>query len=147
VLSVRITRLCVEGSRFHLISYYVELETDVLYGRIITSIASHIDLNTLDALSLTCRQVRANLLQFRSQLLTSTLHCENEDLELDPEHTFRYRARAADWYFVELGREAPSASNGKVGDCARDMVGGCRRCGRIVCRVSSSFDILLGRGC
>lgn len=25
---------------------------------------------------------------------------------------------------------------GKFGDCARDMVGGCRRCGRVVCRVS-----------
>jgi len=101
---------------------------------IITSIASHIDLNTLDALSLSCRQVRANLLQFRSQLLTSTLHCENEDVELDPEHTFRYRARAADWYFVESGRETPGSGTGKVGDCARDMVSGCRRCGRIVCR-------------
>ena len=106
------------------------------YNRVVVSIASHIDLNTLDALSLTCRQVRANLLQFRTQLLTSTLHCENEDVELDPEHTFRYRARTADWYmyFVDAGREAAGA--GKVGDCARDMVGGCRRCGRVVCRVS-----------
>ncbi|KAG0652000.1 hypothetical protein D0Z07_1154 [Hyphodiscus hymeniophilus] len=86
---------------------------------IIMSIASHIDLNTLDALSLTCRQVRANLLQSRSQLLASTLHCENEHVELDPEHTFRYRARAADWYFVDAGRDA--AGVGKVGDCARDM--------------------------
>jgi len=105
--------------------------------RIIISIASHIDLNTLDALSLTCRQIRANLLQFRTQLLSSTLHCENEDVELDPEHTFRYRARAADWYFVEAGREA--AGTGKVGDCARDMVGRCRRCGRVVCRVSATL--------
>jgi len=99
---------------------------------IITSIASHIDLNTLDALSLTCRQIRANLLQFRTQLLTLTLRCENEEVELDPEHTFRYRARAADWYFVETGRDAHGV--GKVGDCARDMVGGCKRCGRVVCR-------------
>jgi hypothetical protein len=104
---------------------------------IIMSIASHIDLNTLDALSVTCRQVRANLLQFRTQLLTSTLHCESENVELDPEHTLRYRARAADWYFVDAGRDA--AGVGKVGDCARDMVGGCRRCGRIVCRVSLSL--------
>lgn len=99
---------------------------------IIASIAEAIDLNTLDALSLTCRQIRVNLLQFRTQLLTSTLHCENEDLELDPEYTFRYRARAADWYFVEAGRD--SHCSGKVGDCARDMVGGCRRCGKVVCR-------------
>lgn len=97
------------------------------------SIASHIDLNTLDALSRTCRQIRVNLLQFRTQLLSSTLRCENEDVELDPEHKFRYRARAADWYFVEMGRE--SAGAGKVGDCARDMVAECRRCARVVCRV------------
>jgi len=99
---------------------------------VIISIASHIDLNTLDALSSTCRQIRANLLQFRSQLITSTLHCENENVQPDPEHTFRYRARAADWYFVEGGREL--SGSGKFGDCARDMVGGCRRCGRVVCR-------------
>ncbi|KAH6674277.1 hypothetical protein B0J14DRAFT_589649 [Halenospora varia] len=100
---------------------------------VIISIASHIDLNTLDALSRTCRQVRANLLQFRTQLLQSTLHCENEKVELDPDNTFRYRARAADWYFVDIGR-ATAVDTGKVGDCARDMVNGCRRCGRVVCR-------------
>ncbi|KAK0108243.1 hypothetical protein ONS95_003062 [Cadophora gregata] len=99
---------------------------------IIMSIASHIDLNTLDALSSTCRQVRVNLLQFRTKLISSTLHCENEDVELDPEHTFRYRARAADWYFVEGGIVGSGA--GKFGDCARDMVGECRRCSKVVCR-------------
>ncbi|CZT10142.1 uncharacterized protein RAG0_14697 [Rhynchosporium agropyri] len=86
---------------------------------VIMSIASHIDLNTLDALSSTCRQVRVNLLQFRTQLINSTLHCDNEDVALDPEHTFRYRARAADWYFVEGGTIGSGA--GKFGDCARDM--------------------------
>jgi hypothetical protein len=103
--------------------------------RIIIAIASHIDLNTLDALSLTCRQVRANLLQFRTKLLASTLLCDNEDIELDLEQALRYRARAADWYFVDIGRDASRV--GKVGDCARDMVGGCRRCGKVVCRVST----------
>lgn len=101
--------------------------------RIITSIASHIDLNTLDALAITCRQIRANLLQFRTQLLTSTLHCANEDAELNTDNTLRYRARAADWYFLEAGRD--HGGTGKVGNCARDMVGECRRCGTIVCRV------------
>jgi hypothetical protein len=114
----------------------VGLDTD--HDRIIMSIASHIDLNTLDALSSTCRQIRVNLLQFRAQLITSTLHCENEDIEPDPEHTFRYRARAADWYFVDSGREAMGSGAGKFGDCARDMVGGCRRCGTVVCRVRTS---------
>lgn len=118
-------------THFTLARWCEKIKTDGC--RVITSIASHIDLNTLDALSLTCRQIRANLLQFRTQLLTSTLHCENEHVELDPEQTFRYRARAADWYSVEGGKDAQGV--GKVGHCARDMVGGCRRCGRVVCRV------------
>ncbi|KAK2624989.1 hypothetical protein QTJ16_005358 [Diplocarpon rosae] len=99
---------------------------------VIISLASHIDLNTLDALSLTCRQIRVNLLQYRTHLLLSTLHCENEDVELDLEHTIRNRARAAGWYFVEGSTLGSGA--GKFGDCARDMVGECRRCGTVVCR-------------
>lgn len=69
-------------------------------------------------------------------------------MELDPENTFRYRARAADWYFVEAGRQGDGNGNGmgKVGACARDLVGGCRRCGRVVCRVSSSFYCLPNTG-
>lgn len=43
----------------------------------------------------------------------------------------RYRARASDWYFVEEG-----GGTGKVGECARDMVAECRRCSKVVCRVS-----------
>ncbi|TVY55816.1 hypothetical protein LCER1_G005120 [Lachnellula cervina] len=99
---------------------------------VVISIASHLDLNTLDALSLTCRQVRANLLQFRTQLLSTTLRCSNEYIQSDPERTLRYRARSADWYFVEVGRNR--AGTGKVGQCARDLVGGCRRCGDVICR-------------
>lgn len=113
---------------------------------VITAIASSIDLNTLDALSSSCRQIRANLLQYRSHLITSTLHCENEEIAPDPEHTFRYRARAADWYFVEGGRESLGSGAGKFGDCARDLVGGCRRCGRVVCRnctIKSPAPVLL----
>ncbi|RDW60969.1 hypothetical protein BP6252_12352 [Coleophoma cylindrospora] len=108
---------------------------------IITSLASHLDLNTLDSLSQTCRQVRANLLQYRSHLLASTLHCENEDLEINGDHVFRYRARAADWYFVEQGRE--SRDVGKVGDCARDMVAGvylCQPCGRSLRSSDSEYE-------
>jgi len=98
---------------------------------IISAITFSIDLNTLDSLSLTCRQVRANLLQFRTQLLASTLRCCNEDVVPNLEHTLRYRARAADWYFIE---EGGANVNGKVGSCARDMVAECRRCGKVVCR-------------
>ncbi|PBP15336.1 sulfate transporter, partial [Diplocarpon rosae] len=66
--------------------------------------------------------IRVNLLQYRTHLLLSTLHCENEDVELDLEHTIRNRARAAGWYFVERGTlgsscraASPSPSTRSVG--------------------------------
>jgi hypothetical protein len=103
---------------------------------IVMSVASSIDLNTLDNLSRTCRQIREGLLQYRKMLLVSTLHCSNEHLPVDPEETLRYRARAANWYYMQdAGR---SSYNGKSGQCARDLVAECRRCGTVVCRVSST---------
>ncbi|GKT45054.1 uncharacterized protein ColSpa_05235 [Colletotrichum spaethianum] len=97
---------------------------------IVMSIAEHIDLNTLDSLARTSRQVRRGLLQYRSILLSSTLHCSNEDAPVDPESTFRFRARAGNWYYMEDGRNY----NGKSGSCARDLVTECRRCRTVVCR-------------
>ncbi|OBT86238.1 hypothetical protein VE02_05876 [Pseudogymnoascus sp. 03VT05] len=96
-----------------------------------TIITSHIDLNTLDSLARSCRQIRENLLQFRSQLISRTLRCSNDAVALNKNHILRYRARATNWYFVE---EDGGNSEGKVGECARDLVGGCRRCGVVVCR-------------
>ncbi|KAF1836547.1 hypothetical protein BDW02DRAFT_587354 [Decorospora gaudefroyi] len=72
---------------------------------IVRQLAAQLDLNTLDDLSRTCRQFRANLLDYRSQLVKHTLHCCNEKL-----------------------------TTGRVGKCARDMVGECQRCARVVCR-------------
>lgn len=98
------------------------------------SVAAHIDLNTLDNLARTCRQVREGLLQYRKMLLVSTLHCCNEHIPIDPEETLRYRARAMNWFYMV---EASKANlNVKSGQCARDLVEGCRRCGTVVCRVS-----------
>ncbi|RYP45535.1 hypothetical protein DL768_008127 [Monosporascus sp. mg162] len=98
---------------------------------IVMAIASSLDLNTLDSLSRTCRQVRGALLQYRSSLVTHTLHCENDNLPIDPEDTLRYRARACNWYYMDDGRGDYSS---KSGSCARDMVAECRRCARVVCR-------------
>ncbi|AEO63468.1 256ac23a-9a33-4183-9ee1-fb480e5b72b6 [Thermothielavioides terrestris] len=99
---------------------------------IIMSVAASIDLNTLDNLSRTCRQIRQGLLQYRKMLLVSTLHCVNEDLPVDPEETLRYRARAGNWYYMQDAGRA--TYYGKAGQCARDLVAECRRCGTVVCR-------------
>ncbi|KAI0134558.1 hypothetical protein BJ170DRAFT_204807 [Xylariales sp. AK1849] len=99
------------------------------------AIASSLDLNALDNLSRTCRQLHEALLQYRSPLVTHTLHCVNEDVALDPEDTLRYRARAGNLYYMEeLGRASGTNYNGKSGQCARDMVAECRRCNTVVCR-------------
>lgn len=105
------------------------------------AVASLLDLNALDNLSRTCRGVRQGLLQYRSSLVTHTLHCVNEDIVVDPEDTFRYRARAGNWFYMqEMGGDR---YNGKSGSCARDMVAECRRCAKVVCRVRFSLSLSL----
>ena len=92
-----------------------------------SQLASQLDLNTLHNLSRTCRQFRANLLEYRKQLVKHTLHCVNEDPEKGEqvaEHEQRLRH--------EYGRQLTS---GRIGKCARDMVGECQRCANVVCRV------------
>ncbi|KAK1760542.1 hypothetical protein QBC47DRAFT_367434 [Echria macrotheca] len=100
---------------------------------IIMSVAANIDLNTLDSLSRTCRAIHGGVLQYRKMLLISTLHCVNEHLPVDPEETLRFRARAGNWFYME---DAPGRTgySGKAGQCARDMVSECRRCGTVACR-------------
>jgi hypothetical protein len=97
--------------------------------------AAHIDLNTLDSLSRTCYRIHRSMAEYRKPLMLSTLHCSNEHLPVDPEETLRYRARASNWFYME---DSPgrSSTTGKSGQCARDLVGECRRCGTVVCRVS-----------
>lgn len=87
--------------------------------RIIIEIAGRLDLNSLDSLSRTCRQVHAGLLQYRAALIARSLRCVNEGFSRDPSW------KPAGTYH---------------GRCARDLVGECRRCGVVVCRVSQVHD-------
>ncbi|CAF9920073.1 MAG: hypothetical protein ALECFALPRED_001420 [Alectoria fallacina] len=100
---------------------------------IVTQLAHNVDLNTLDALSRTCRQIRANLLQYRNRLVQQTLHCENEFRGAKSSQSEKPGQK---WHI--LG-EAGHLVSGKVSTCARDLVSDCRRCGRIVCRVCPPF--------
>ena len=116
------------------------------------SIASHIDLNTLDALSSTCHQIRANLLQCRNLLRSATLHCDMEDVELlsFSEYPMRYRPGTNTLFLVDGSGEddeqdahLPRGRRYTYKYCARDMVGACQRCAAIVCRVSClAFTVL-----
>lgn len=94
-----------------------------------TQLAHKVDLNTLDALSRTCRQIRVNLLQYRNRLVQQTLRCENEFRDANSAESEKPGQK---WHI--LG-EAGHLVSGKVSMCARDLVSDCRRCGRIVCRV------------
>jgi hypothetical protein len=93
-----------------------------------------LDLNTLHDLSRTCRQFRANLFQYRTMLKTLTLCCENESP--DPSGTLDGDGQgltAARLY--SQPKRSGRFTSGKIGPCARDMVGECRKCSKIVCRV------------
>lgn len=102
---------------------------------VVMAVAALLDLNDLDSLSRTCRGVHNSLLQYRSILLRSTLHCSYEEVPVDPESTLRYRARAGNWYYME-DTSRTGCYNGKAGSCARDMVAKCRKCSTVICRVS-----------
>ncbi|EMD70205.1 hypothetical protein GGP41_000340 [Bipolaris sorokiniana] len=95
---------------------------------IVSQLAAQLDLNTLHDLSRTCRQFRVNLLEYRSQLVKHTLHCVNEDVE--PGETPGSSLQGGRYGMAMESR----LTTGRVGICARDMVGECQRCGTIVCR-------------
>jgi hypothetical protein len=117
-------------------------------------LASHVDLNTLHALSLTSHLIRSSLLQSRTQLRARTLRCIN-DVQ-SHRGILGGARRAADdasgttarigARLREQGMTTASGSydlmsalrmtSGRVGPCARDLVGSCRKCANVVCRVS-----------
>lgn len=107
---------------------------------IVKEIARAVDLNTLDALSRTCRQFHANLAPFRHQLVRETLRCENEYIEtvaemLDGRAVLPSSVKSVLRLLSQGTSEPGRMTRGKVSKCARDMVGECRRCNKVVCRV------------
>lgn len=98
-------------------------------------------MNTLHELSRTCRQFRANLLQYRKLLIEQTLRCENERANPALRLGNALNASVQQWTtYARTGEKIDRISSGKVGACARDMVGECRRCGTMVCRVWRSDE-------
>ncbi|KAI2640025.1 hypothetical protein GGS21DRAFT_504667 [Xylaria nigripes] len=89
---------------------------------IVSSIVSWLDLNSLDNLSRSCRQIRASLLEHRGALVKWTLRCFQDESPLGPQENDMAHVRSI------------SEDHRRQGTCARDMVGGCRRCGKPVCR-------------
>ncbi|KAI1360381.1 hypothetical protein F5Y08DRAFT_317483 [Xylaria arbuscula] len=87
------------------------------------AIVSWLDLNSLDNLSRTCRQIRSNLLQYRGPLVTHTMHCYKEQPPLEPDDN------EMNWHYMSI-----SDGYRRKGSCARDLVAECRRCARPVCR-------------
>ncbi|KAL6721351.1 hypothetical protein ACLMJK_000454 [Lecanora helva] len=106
---------------------------------IITQITAYIDLNTLHFLSLTCQQIRYNLLQYRQRLIRQTLRCENEARNAS---LTSLKPTGQVWHIQ--GEEGHLVS-GKVSQCARDLVDGCRKCGKVVCRNCTSKPPPLSR--
>ncbi|PYH89941.1 hypothetical protein BO71DRAFT_402655 [Aspergillus ellipticus CBS 707.79] len=106
---------------------------------IIKEIARAIDLNTLHALSRTCRQFHANLAPYRQQLVKQTLRCENEYIEtlsdmLDSRAAIPHNVKSVIQLLSDNARGSGRLTRGKVAKCARDMVAECHRCSKVVCR-------------
>ncbi|KAF2119494.1 hypothetical protein BDV96DRAFT_346951 [Lophiotrema nucula] len=95
---------------------------------IVRQLASQLDLNSLHDLSRTCRQFRANLLEYRDQLVKQSLRCSREDEDLGSKLAMKLRESHSHF------SSARQLTSGKIGKCARDMVDECQRCGTVVCR-------------
>lgn len=111
-----------------------------MISSIVKAIARAVDLNTLHALSRTCRQFHVNLDPFRHQLVRETLRCENEYIEtvsdmLGEGAVIPRSVKSVLRLLSQGSADSGRMTRGKVGRCARDMVGECRRCSTIVCRV------------
>lgn len=107
-----------------------------IHHSIISLLTTYLDLTALSELARTCRQVRANLLQYRELLISRALRCENEDA--DPAQRLGSALHASHdvWNtYGQNGVKVGRITSGKVGACARDMVGACRGCGKVICRV------------
>ncbi|KAI0972339.1 hypothetical protein F4678DRAFT_430035 [Xylaria arbuscula] len=90
---------------------------------VVIALVPWLDLNSLDNLSRTCRQIRENLLQYRVPLVTHTMHCYKEQPPLEPEDN------EMNWHYMSINE-----GYRRKGMCARDLVAECRRCARPVCR-------------
>ncbi|EAS36630.3 uncharacterized protein CIMG_01984 [Coccidioides immitis RS] len=86
---------------------------------IVKQIARCVDLNTLHALSRTCRQFREILLASRGLLIRETLRCRYDSLG---ERNDAQKTSQQQFGFT------------KICPCARDMVAHCQRCSSVVCR-------------
>lgn len=104
---------------------------------IVFGIISHVDLTTLDSLARTSRMIHHGLVQYRAALIASTLRCSNEHVPVDAEETLRYRVARVGGAHMDASRHA--AEPGKASLCARDMVGECRRCAAVICRVCTPY--------
>ncbi|KAL8826933.1 MAG: hypothetical protein Q9191_003488 [Dirinaria sp. TL-2023a] len=101
---------------------------------IVSQIALSLDLNSLHALSRTCRQFRQTLLHYRDSLVQRTLRCEfDQPIDVSGQRVLSSEGQAIQTGGLLRYIGYPTAYS-KIGPCARDMVGDCRRCGTIICR-------------
>jgi hypothetical protein len=106
-----------------------------------------VDLNTLHALSRTCRQFHANLAPYRQQLAKQTLRCENEYIEtlsdlLGSGAAIPDSVKSVIQLLSQGATSSGRLTRGKVAKCARDMVAECRGCSKVVCRVCTQVSDL-----
>ncbi len=131
-----------------------------IQSRIAFSLSSHLDLNDLHSLSLTCRSIYRSLSQYSTRLKSNSLRCSfDRDPLLSELVNAQLAAHEAEGHsstqasstsvsesfrlpfrsFYSLGATpAVGWSGSKICACARDLVAECRKCGTIVCRNCAS---------
>lgn len=129
-------------------------------SRIARSLASHLDLNDLDALAATCRTVHENLCQYVQQLKAQSLRCIHDSPMTNEwtsaAHTAAFHAEEPvidvsiystlstlrpQTHSVRFPATTSSSDmplpgrlSNKSNTCARDLVSPCRKCDTVVCR-------------
>lgn len=104
---------------------------------VVELVCSYLDLNDIDALARTCRQIHANLLQFRPDVMKLSLQCMNSTMAVS---NCRNSNLSTSWYdraYMHIGQC-------KRGECARDLVMRCKKtgCKVVACRVSGNWGVL-----
>lgn len=136
------------------------MESLTTHPRVALSLSSHLDLNDLYSLSLTCRSIYNSLTQYASRLKSNSLRCIFDSYPLLSDLLATQltttadadspRAQASNTNVTESwnvphhppysSHTGPTSrrSQSKICSCARDLVKECRRCETIVCRNCAS---------
>lgn len=103
--------------------------------RVVATFARLVDINTLDSLSLSCKQLYYTLTPSHKQLSRLTLRCTNDSR---PSSSTGMEANDDSWASLNT-----DAARSRPNRCVRDMVEECMGCRSVICRVRTRFGFFI----